>query len=100
VKDDNNPYLAYSPLISIEDSSEPFRAFLGAILSIVEDVPVERSPFNPNMQLDVIKKNQTTPHPKILTMVRENIAVFQAEWPPPATQTPVVRHRTRILTLN
>ena len=29
--DDSHPYLAYSPEITIKDSSEPFRAFLGAI---------------------------------------------------------------------
>lgn len=60
MKDDNlnSPHLAYSPLISIEDLSEPFRAFLGAILSIVEDVPIECSTFNLNMQLDVIAEEQ------------------------------------------
>jgi hypothetical protein len=54
VRDDEHPFLAYSPMISIEDSSVPFRAFLGAILSIVKDVRVEPSEFNPEMQLDTI----------------------------------------------
>jgi hypothetical protein len=52
VRDDHHPYLAYSPEISIEDSSEPFRAFLGAILSVVKDVPVESSAYNLDMEFD------------------------------------------------
>jgi hypothetical protein len=58
VRDDDNPYLAYSPGISIQESSEPFRAFLGAILSVVKDVPVESSAYNPNMKLDTIEEEQ------------------------------------------
>ena len=58
VKDDEHPYLAYSPKISIDDSSEPFRAFLGAILSVVEDVQVERSVYDSNMQLDTIEEEE------------------------------------------
>ncbi len=54
VKDDNNPFLAYSPKISIEDSSEPFRAFLGAILSVLKGAYIEPSTFNSDMQLDTI----------------------------------------------
>ena len=58
VKDDDHPYLAYSPEISIKDSSEPFRAFLGAILSVVEDVPVEASAYSSNVQLDTIEEEE------------------------------------------
>jgi hypothetical protein len=58
VRDDNNPYLAYSPGITIQESSEPSRAFLGAILSVVKDVPVESSTYNPNIQLDTIEEEQ------------------------------------------
>lgn len=58
VRDDNNPYLAYSPSISIQDSSQPFRVFLGAILTVVKDVPVEPSAYNPNIQLDTIEEEQ------------------------------------------
>src|SRR5579863_9074025 len=58
VRDDDNPYLAYSPGISIEESSEPFRAFLGAILSVVKDMPVEPCAYNPNIELDTIEKEQ------------------------------------------
>ncbi|KAI9464522.1 hypothetical protein BJY52DRAFT_1145192 [Lactarius psammicola] len=53
-RDDENPFLAYSPNYSIENSSEPFRAFLGAILSIIKAVPVQTSVFNPDMELDII----------------------------------------------
>jgi hypothetical protein len=56
VRDDDHPYLAYSPEITIKDSSEPFRAFLGAILSVVKDVPVERSAYNSDMELDIIEE--------------------------------------------
>lgn len=58
MRDDDNPYLAYSPGISIQESSEPFRAFLGAILSVVKDVPVESSAYNPNIELDTIEEEQ------------------------------------------
>ena len=57
VKDNNHPYLAYSPKISIEDSSEPFRAFLGSILSVVRDFPVAGSTYSPDMQLDTIEED-------------------------------------------
>jgi hypothetical protein len=56
VKDDNHPYLAYSPKTSIENSSKPFRAFLGSILSVVEDFPVACSTYSPDMQLDTIEE--------------------------------------------
>lgn len=56
VNDDDHPYLAYSPEISIKDSSEPFRAFLGAILSVSKGVPVEASAYSSDMQLDTIEE--------------------------------------------
>jgi hypothetical protein len=56
VRDDDHPYLAYSPLTSIEDSSEPFRAFLGAILSVIKGVSVDPSEYSPDMELDVINE--------------------------------------------
>ena len=58
VRDDDHPFLAYSPKISIEDSSEPFRAFLGAILSVVKGAPIEPSTFSPDMQLDTIMEDE------------------------------------------
>jgi hypothetical protein len=58
VRDDDHPYLAYSPKFTIKDSSEPFRAFLGAILSVVKDVPVERSAYNSDMELDIIEEEE------------------------------------------
>jgi hypothetical protein len=54
VKDDNHPFLAYSPLTSIENTSEPYRAFLGAILSDIKGIAVAPSPFNPDMELDSV----------------------------------------------
>ena len=58
VRDDDHPYLAYSPEITIEDSSEPFRAFLGAILSVIEGAPVERSAYSSDMELDIIEEEE------------------------------------------
>ena len=59
VRDDDHPYLAYSPEITIKDSSEPFRAFLGAILSVAKDVPVECSAYSSDMELDIIEGEAT-----------------------------------------
>ncbi|KAH9049838.1 hypothetical protein EDB84DRAFT_1555805 [Lactarius hengduanensis] len=41
VSNNDDPFLAFSPMCSIEDSSEPFRAFLGAILSVLYGAPGE-----------------------------------------------------------
>jgi hypothetical protein len=57
VKDDNHPYLAYSLKISIVNSSEPFQAFLGSILSIIRDIPVVGSTYSPDMQFDTIEED-------------------------------------------
>jgi hypothetical protein len=65
VRDDDHPYLAYSPKISIQDSSEPFRAFLGAILSVVKDVPVDPSAYSSDLELDTIEQDgDNDPFPK------------------------------------
>ena len=58
MRDDDHPFLAYSPMISIEDSSVPFRALLGAVLSIVKNIAVEPIKFNPNMTLDPVVEKQ------------------------------------------
>ena len=54
VRDDDHPFLAYLHKISIRNSSEPFWAFLGAILSILKGAHIEPSTFNPNIQLDTL----------------------------------------------
>ena len=43
---------------SINNSSVPFRALLGAILSVVNKVPVEPSEFDPDMKLDTVAEEQ------------------------------------------
>jgi hypothetical protein len=53
-REDGELFLAYSPCSSIENSSEHFRAFLGAVLSVQNGVPVETSAFDPEMNLDNI----------------------------------------------
>jgi hypothetical protein len=45
----------YSPMLSIEGSSQPFQAFLGAILSVIKGVSVEASP-NSSVKLDEIEE--------------------------------------------
>ncbi len=45
-------------MFSMEDSSMPFRAFLGAILSVQEGVAVQPSVFNPDMELDIIPDDE------------------------------------------
>ena len=57
VRDDYHPFLAYSPMISIDDSSVPFRALLGTILSVVKMVPAEPTKFNPKMKFDTLVKD-------------------------------------------
>ena len=57
VNDLTDPFLAFSPKISIEDSSEPFRAFLGAILSVRKGAHVVPSTFNRHMQFDPIMED-------------------------------------------
>jgi len=42
----DHTFLAYSPKISIENSSVPFRAFLGASLSAIKKIPITPSVFN------------------------------------------------------
>ncbi|KAH8995247.1 kinase-like domain-containing protein, partial [Lactarius hatsudake] len=56
VGDKDNPFLTFSPMFSIEGSSEPFRAFLGAILSVLEGTLVQASKFNPTIVLDTISE--------------------------------------------
>ena len=62
VRDDIHPYLAYSSEISIEDSSEPFRAFLGAILSVDKGIPVEPSVFSSKLVSDATSDSETCGH--------------------------------------
>ncbi|KAH9026562.1 kinase-like domain-containing protein [Lactarius hengduanensis] len=43
-------------MFSIEGPSEPFRAFLGAILSVLEGTPVQASEFKPTTMLGTIRE--------------------------------------------
>ncbi|KAH9057411.1 hypothetical protein EDB87DRAFT_1823633 [Lactarius vividus] len=56
VSDKDTPFLAFSPMFNIEGSSQPFRAFLGAILSVLKGTPVQASKFNPPLVLDTISE--------------------------------------------
>ena len=58
--DDGKAFIAYSPMLSLEDSTKPFQALLGAILSVKHQVPVQTSTFNPDMELDDISDDGDT----------------------------------------
>jgi hypothetical protein len=64
VQDNNHPFLAYSPIVSIENSSKPFLAFLGCVLSGKQGTAVAPSPFNLDM-LDAIKDDKGPPEDDI-----------------------------------
>ena len=64
MRDNDHPYLAYSQEITIKNSSEPCRAFLGAILSVVKDVPVELGAYSSDMELDIIEDEDEGPLPE------------------------------------
>jgi hypothetical protein len=52
-------------MISIRDSSVPFRAFFGALLSVIEDVPVPPSESIPDQQLDpILEETDDGPSPE------------------------------------
>ena len=50
------PFLAFSPLITMEDTSVPFRALLGAVLSLVKGRVVEASVFSEPQTIDTIEE--------------------------------------------
>ena len=59
-------YLAYSPeisdeflIVTIKDSSEPFRAFSMPFYQLSSDVPVERSAYSSDMELDIIEDDSS-----------------------------------------
>ena len=95
VRDDDHPYLAYSPAITIEDSSEPFRAFLGAILSVVEGVSVERSVFRENMILDVIEEEEEDDGPLPEDDIDDRSGSYQGSSGGSTTSPPATRRRAR-----
>lgn len=78
VKDVKHPFLAYSSMISIEDSSEPFRVFLGAILSVIKGVSVTPSKFNPRMKLDtIIEEEDEDPGPLLEDDIGNGSGAYQ-----------------------
>ncbi len=94
MKDDNHPFLAYSTITSIEDSSEPFRAFLGAILSVVEGVPVEPSTFN--VELDIIIEEDEDPGVLSENDIDDNSGAYRGRSSTgTARDPPLTRNRAR-----
>ena len=95
VRDDDNPYLAYSPGISIQESSEPFRAFLGAVLSVVKDVPLESSAYNPNIQLDTIEEEQGDQGPLPEDDIDNGSGAYRSSSSKETVTSPMTRSRDR-----
>ena len=59
VKERSEPaFLAFSPLITMNDSSVPFRAFLGAILSVSRKITVQASAFDDSQILETIDEGE------------------------------------------
>jgi len=52
------PFMAFSPQITMEDTSVPFRAFLGAILSVAKRGVVEARAFSDSQILDTIDEEE------------------------------------------
>jgi hypothetical protein len=50
--------LAYSPVIDISNSSIPFRAFLGAILSVIRNIPVRPTVLPVNAIMDMLPEDE------------------------------------------
>jgi hypothetical protein len=65
VRHDDHPFLAYSPRVSIENSSKPFLAFLGCVLSGTQGAAVAPSPFKLDM-LDSIQEGKGPPEHDIV----------------------------------
>jgi len=58
-EDSQSAFLAFSPLITMkEDSSVPFRAFLGAILSVSNEAVVGASVFDNSQNLPTMDEEQ------------------------------------------
>jgi hypothetical protein len=62
--DDENLFLAYSPSFSIENSSDPFRAFLGAILSVHKGIPVPSSALDMEHVIAIPEEGYSRPLPE------------------------------------
>jgi hypothetical protein len=97
VNDENHPFLAYSPMISIEGSTILFRAFLGAILSEIKEVRVDPSTFDPHMELDTIAEQQDgDPGPLCEDDITDGSGPYRGSSSKgTATESPLTRRRTR-----
>ena len=55
--------LVYSPVLDIANSSIPFRALLGAVLSVVREFPVEATTFPADAILDTFPEEDYAEDP-------------------------------------
>ena len=78
---------------NIEESSD-FRAFLGAILSVVKNVSVESSAYNLNIELDTIMDEQND---RPLSKHKHDIDGSSGDYHSPGTgaSTPMTRNHDR-----
>lgn len=65
-RDGHHPFLVYSNMVTMQDSSIPFRAFLAAILSVMHHIDVEPSVFDPTIALDIVENRKNGSKPEIL----------------------------------
>jgi hypothetical protein len=52
----NETVLAYSPMLDIVDSSVPFRAYFGSVLSVLKQVPVKPTVLPADLVLDTLQE--------------------------------------------
>jgi hypothetical protein len=94
-QDGYHPFLAYSSKISIKDSSERFRALLGAILLVLKGAHIEPSTFNPDMQLDTFIEDIDEGPLLEDNDIDDNSGAYPGSSIKGGTSEPPTRHRSR-----
>jgi hypothetical protein len=100
---DGNRVLAYSPVLEMANSSIPFCAYFGVLLSIVENVPVQQTSFPADPILDMLDEDPDEDGGSISKSDSENPS---DEYTPPgggsaggdsATAPPMTRLRSKAM---
>ncbi|KAH8111596.1 hypothetical protein DFH11DRAFT_1512905 [Phellopilus nigrolimitatus] len=81
---DQQPYVTYSSMLSIEGETRAFRAFLGALLAAANEVDVPSSKTPKDVELDVIPEDA---RPKSESFPEE-LAALRITMAPPETPEP------------
>ena len=96
VKRDNIPFLAYSPKISIENSTEPFRALLGALLSDLEGASVEPSTFTDPVLGTIPEKEPPSEGPPSEDDADDGSGPYRGKNQDPTTERRIIRSSNRL----